>query len=427
MPKDEVYCGLDIGSGRVTAVIGRINEETGGLEILSGRQSIDRDAFAAGVVKDVEKAGSVIEATITAAEQEAKVERSPLFVGIRGRFVQTYNIHAQVPITSTDRRITEEDREKVTDLAVKSLRVQSDREIIDVIPQDYVIDGQPGIKNPLGMDGNLLEIDAHAVVVSTSFLRNIEQTLAHMSLSAERISYGIIPTCEMITEREERKLGCLVIDFNGQSTGVVIYSDGHIKYSQEFVRNDIDIGSDMITRDISAYYKISWNMAEHIKQQYGVAKPSMVKKDETIEILTRDGSNRSTSRKELVQVIASRLENIFADIIIPDLQHTKLLDLVLQSGDIVITGGGANLPGITKAVADIFASECGLEIVECRIGTVDGLHSESSVSGPEDILSNHSYATAISLMRYEAADMRKAYVRTKPRRSLWDRIWKIFD
>lgn len=427
MPKDEVYCGLDIGSGRVTAVIGRINEETGCMEVLSGKQRVDRDAFTAGVVKDVDKAAEVIVDTITEAEQEAKVERTTLFVGIRGRFVQTYNIKAQVPITSTDRRITPEDRDKVIDLAVKSLRVQSDREIIDVIPQDYIIDGQPGIKNPLGMDGNLLEIEAHAVVVSTSFLRNIEQTLAHQNMTAERISYGIIPTCEMITEREERKLGCLVIDFNGQSTGVVIYSDGHIKYSHEFVRNDIDIGSDMITRDISAYYKTSWNLAEQIKQQYGVAKPSLVKKDENVEILTRDGRNKVTSRKDLAQVIASRLESIFVDNIIPEVRKTGLLEIVLQSGDIVITGGGANLTGITKAVGEIFASECGLDEVECRIGLIDAERGDGGIIGPEEIIENHSYTTAISLMRYESADMRKSHVRAKPRRSLWDRIWKLFE
>jgi cell division protein FtsA len=426
MPKDDIYCGLDIGSGRVTAILARYNEESDELEILSGKQSVDRDAFTAGVIKDVEKASSVISETINEVEESVKTNLTNLIVGVRGRFVQTFNTRAQVPITSTDKTITLEDQEKVEDLAIKSLRISSEREIIDVIPQDYIIDGQPGINNPIGMEGSMLELEAHIVVAHSTFLRNIERTLANANYAPEKIIYSLIPVSEIVTESEERKLGTLVIDFNGQTTGVVIYSDGYIKYSKEFYNTEVDIGSDMITRDISSYYKTSWNIAENIKQQYGVAKPSLVKKDEQIDIPSRDGKTmKSTTRKVLSQVIAARLEDLFLDRIIPELKNTNLLDIVLRSGDIVLTGGGANMPGITKAIEDLFSHECGIE-VEARVGTV-GL--ETGVVGAEDIISNFSYTTAISLIKYEIAHMRKnvGLKRGSKKISLFKKLWQLFE
>lgn len=426
MPKDDIYCGLDIGSGRVTAILARYNEESDELEILSGKQSVDRDAFTAGVIKDVEKASSVISETINEVEESVKTNLTNLIVGVRGRFVQTFNTRAQVPITSTDKTITLEDQEKVEDLAIKSLRISSEREIIDVIPQDYIIDGQPGINNPIGMEGSMLELEAHIVVAHSTFLRNIERTLANANYAPEKIIYSLIPVSEIVTESEERKLGTLVIDFNGQTTGVVIYSDGYIKYSKEFYNTEVDIGSDMITRDISSYYKTSWNIAENIKQQYGVAKPSLVKKDEQIDIPSRDGKTmKSTTRKILSQVIAARLEDLFLDRIIPELKNTNLLDIVLRSGDIVLTGGGANMPGITKAIEDLFSHECGIE-VEARVGTV-GL--ETGVVGAEDIISNFSYTTAISLIKYEIAHMRKnvGLKRGSKKISLFKKLWQLFE
>lgn len=426
MPREDIYCGLDIGSGRITAVLGKYNEETEEIEILAGKQVVERDAFTAGVIKDVEKASSIIAETINEVEEEAKTNKTELLVGVRGRFTQTFNTNAQVPITSTDKTITVEDQEKVEDLSVKSLRISSEREIIDVIPQDYIIDGQPGINNPIGMEGSMLEIDAHVVVAYSTFLRNIERTLANANYVPERILYSLIPVSELVTESEERKLGTLVIDFNGQTTGTLIYSNGYIKYSKEFYSNEMDFGSDMITRDISSYYKTSWNIAENIKQQYGVAKPSLIKKDDQIEIPSRDGKNiKTTTRKMLSQVIAARLEDIFIDRIIPELKKSGLLEVVLQSGDIVLTGGGSNLVGITKAIEDLFSSECGIE-VEARVGTI-GL--ESGILGPEEIVGNFSYATAISLIKYEVSHARKSSMvrRTTKKTNFFKKLWQFFE
>lgn len=432
MPKEEVYCGLDIGSGRVTGVLGKYDYEREVVDIIAGKQLIDREAISNGVIKDIERSAMLISEIINSLEEMCHLEKTKLIIGVRGAFVSTYDTSAQIPITSTDKTITEEDQEKVLDHAVKNLRISNERKIMSVIPQEYIIDGQPGITNPVNMEGSVLEVKAHAVVAYSSFLRNIERTFNGAGCIPDDILYGLIPVSQLVTDSEERKLGCLVIDFNGQTVGVVAYSDGCIRYSKEFYNNDIDIGSDLITREIAAYYKTSWNIAESIKHQYGVAQPSAIKKDEQIEIPSRDGKNiRITTKKEIARIIAEVIENIFLDRIIPELKKVPWIETTLQDGDIVLTGGGANLCGITDAIRELFRSEYS-EIesnIDVRPGTIG---SESGIIGDEEIISNFSYTTAISLIKYAILNQQKGQKIRKEKDTnflgkFFKKLWNLFD
>ncbi|MCS7231636.1 MAG: cell division protein FtsA [Elusimicrobiota bacterium] len=432
MPKEEIYCGLDIGSGRITGVIARYDPEREIIDILAGKQVIDREAISNGVIKDIERSAFLINEIINSLEEAAHVEKNKLIVGIRGAFVSTYDTTAQIPITSTDKTITKEDQDKVLDHAEKNLRLSNDRKIMTIIPQEYIIDGQPGITNPINMEGSVLEVKAYAVVVYSSFLRNIERTFNEAGYVPDEILYGLIPVSQLVTDNEERKLGCLVIDFNGQTIGVVAYSGGCIRYSREFYNNEIDLGADLITREIAAYYKTSWNIAENIKQQYGVSQPSAIKKDEQIEIPTRDGKSvRITTKKETARIIAEVIESIFLDRIIPELHKVPCIENVLQDGDIVLTGGGANLCGITDAIRELFRSEYS-EIessIDVRPGSIGG---ESGIIGDEEIISNFSYTTAISLIKYSVSNRQKLLDRRREKDTnfltkFFKKIWNIFD
>lgn len=431
MVKEEIYCGLDLGSGRITGVLGKYDYEKDVIEIIAGQQVVDREAISIGVIKDIEKASALISEIIGNLEEIGKSERTKLIVGIRGVFVDTYNTHAQIPITSTDKTITLEDQEKILDHAIKNLRISNDKEIIDIIPQEYIIDGQPGINNPVNMEGNLLEVQAHAVVAYSSFLRNIERTFAEANCIPDVVLYGLIPLSQLITELEERKLGCLVIDFNGQTTSVVAYSNGCIRYSKEFHNNEIDMGSDLITREIAAYYKTSWNIAENIKHQYGVAQPSMVKKDEQIEVPSRDGRNiKIATKKEIARIIAEVLEGLFLDRIIPELKNVSLINTVLQYGDIVITGGGANLHGIANAVKELFNSEYSMleNEVDVRLGNIG---FENGIVGDEEIISNFSYITAIALIKNRINSKQRQFCSAKSNKkgiiNIVKKIWNFFE
>ncbi|MCX7956921.1 MAG: cell division protein FtsA [Endomicrobia bacterium] len=431
MPKEEIYCGLDIGSGRITGVLGRYDIDRDVVEILAGKQVIDREAISNGAIKDIDRSASLISDIINSLEEMAQVEKTKLIVGIRGPFVGTYDTTAQIPITSTDRTITKEDRDKVMDHAVKNLRITNERKIMSVIPQEFIIDGQAGITNPINMEGNVLEVKAHVVVAYSSFIRNIERTFNEAGYMVDELLYGLIPLSQLVTDNEERKLGCIVMDFSGQNIGVVTYNGGCIRYSKEFYSSDFDLGADLITREIAAYYKTSWNIAENIKSQYGVSFPSAIKKDESVEIPTRDGKSvRMTTKKEIAKIIAEVIENIFLDRVILELKKVPWVETTLQDGAIVLTGGGANLCGITEAVKELFRSEYGEieESIEVRPGNIG---SESGIVGEEDILSNFSYTTAISLIKYVMNNQEESFRKKEKEENFlskfFKKIWGIFD
>jgi cell division protein FtsA len=300
---------------------------------------------------------------------------------------------------------------------------------MSIIPQEYIIDGQPGITNPVNMEGSILELKAHAVVGYSSFIRNIERTFSEAGYLIDNIHYGLISLAQLVTELEERNLGCLVIDFSGQSIGVVVYSGGSIRFSKEFHSKEIDLGADLITREIAAYYKTSWNIAESIKRRYGVAQPSSVKKDEQIEIPSRDGKNiKITSKKELAKIIAEVIERIFLDKIIPEFKKISYIEQALQYGDVVLTGGGGNLYGITDALRELLKSEYNEleESIDVRAGNI-GI--ESSIIGDEEIISDFSYTTAISLIKYEIENQKKPVKgKTQPKgiKKIFQKIWGFF-
>jgi cell division protein FtsA len=429
MPKEEIYCGIDIGSGCITGVLGKYVPEQEVIEIIAGKQLVDKEAISVGVIKDIDRSAALINELITTLEDIAKVEKTKLIVGVRGPFVNTYETSAQIPITSTDRTITLEDQEKVIDHAIKNLRISNDRLIMNIIPQEYIIDGQPGISNPVNMEGSILEVKAYAVVVYSSFIRNIERTFTEAGHLIDNLHYGLISLAQLVTESEERNLGCLVIDFSGQSIGTVVYSGGCIRYCREFQSKEIDLGADLITREIAAYYKTSWNVAENIKRRYGVAQPSAVKKDEQVEIPSRDGKNiRTTTKKEIAKIIAEVIEKIFLDIIIPELKKVNYVNLALQYGDVVLTGGGGNLVGITDALRELLKSEYGdlEESIDVRAGNIG---MENSIIGDEDIISNFSYTTAISLIKYEIESQKKPFKgkkHTKGIKGFFKKIWSFF-
>lgn len=429
MPKEEIYCGLDIGSGRITGVLAKLDIEHEIINIIAGKQVVDKEAIAVGVIKDIERSASLVDEIIAGLEDMAGVEKTRLIVGVRGAFVNTYDTLAQIPITSTDKVITAEDQEKVVDHAIKSLRISNDKTIMTIIPQEYIIDGQPGINNPINMEGSLLEVRAHAVVAFSSFIRNIERTFSEAGHVVDEIYFGLIPLGQLVTDTEERNMGSMVIDFGGQSIGVLVYKDGCIRFCKEFFSKEFDLGSDLITREIAAYYKTSWNIAEDIKKRYGISQPSMVKKDEQIEIPSRDGkTKRITTKKEVAKIIAGVLETIFLDHLIPELKKIEWVNLALEDGDVVLTGGGANLCGITEAVKELFKSEYSEidNVIEVRPGS----GADSNMIGEEDIISDFSYTTAISLIKYDIESQNKPLknkMQSKGIKKLIKKIWNIFE
>jgi len=382
MSKSQVLAGIDIGSNQVCCVLGKIYDDTGELEILSGAK-VPCKGLKGGVVISIQETSYAIGKVVEAAEAEAKETAQNICLALRGNHIESMNAHGAINISRTDKEITNEDVLSAIETA-KAIRLSQDREILDSIPQEYSLNHQRGVPNPVGMEGNFLEVDVHIVTASSSHLNNIykatsqagfKEILNHM--------YGLVAVGNSVITQEEKELGCLLIDFGGLTTGLAIYSEGSIRYSKE-----LQVGSDFITRDISHGLRTSMASAQEIKEKYGIAMASLLDSDSKFDYRGVDGRTlRENSRRQLVDIIQPRLDQIFV-MIDEEIHKSNYADAIIP-GEIIITGGGAKLEGIIGAVEQ--ALNC-----SARLGL------SRDVKGSDKILSDPTFATAIGVLNEEA-------------------------
>jgi cell division protein FtsA len=279
-----------------------------------------------------------------------------------------------------DKEITHDDVTSAIDNA-KAIRISSDREILDTVSQDSSLDGQRGVHNPVGMEGSYLEVFVHVVTSSVTHLNNIYKAITKAGFKVIEPIYGLLATGDVSVTEEEKALGCLLIDFGGQTTGVAIYAEDSIKFSKE-----LPFGSDLITTDISHALRTSVIQAKLIKEKHGVAMPSLLTEDMEIEFMGVDGRTlRKVNRRYLAEIISPRLEEIFNKIN-DEVQNSPYADVVVPGG-IILTGGGASLEGSTTAIEKVLG-------ISTRIGLPQG------ITGPNKIITDPNYATAIGLLKY---------------------------
>ena len=236
--------------------------------------------------------------------------------------------------------------------------------------------------NPVGMEGNFLEVDVHILIASSSHLSNIYKAIAQAGFEVMEPVYGLLAVGDLVVTQEEKELGCLLVDFGGLTTGLAVYAEGSIRYTKE-----LQIGSDFITRDISHSLRTSLSTAQSIKEKYGIAMNSLLKADSKFDYTGVDGRTvRSGTRRQLVDIIQPRLDQIFVTIE-QEMREANLLDTIIPGG-IIVTGGGSRLEGLIQATEQAVGSSA-------RIGL------PQDVTGPEEIIGNPSYATAIGLLRSE--------------------------
>jgi len=405
MAKQEILCGVDIGSSQISVVIGKVDPTKDVLEIISGARVSCRGVNG-GVVVNIGETANGIKRAIEEAEEKTDEVIHSVYLGLRGSHIETVNNRGVVSISRTDKEITNEDVLNVIDNA-KAIQISTDREIIDTVAQEFSVDRQKGVHDPTGMEGNYLEVFVHIVTASKTHLSNIYKAVAQAGFSVVEPVYGLLAVGEVVVSDEEKELGCLLIDLGGQTTGLAVYSENSIRFSEE-----LQIGSDLITRDISYALRTSIANAREIKERYGIASPSMVEKDEEIEFTGVDGRTvRKTSVKFLSEIIAPRVEEIFEKIN-EVVQDANFSDVIVPGG-VIITGGGSLLGGILTASEQVLG-------VSSRLGICH------SVRGPQEIVSNPSFATAIGLLKYRPSlesSQRPLFIRRIP---LWRRLREMF-
>lgn len=378
MSKTEIFTGLDIGSSQVCCVIGRRAEDSGVLEILGGAK-IPCRGVKGGVVINLHETSYAVQQVIEQAEEQAKETVRQIFLGLRGSHIESMNARGAINISRTDKEITAEDVAGAVENA-KTIRLSPDREIMHSIPQEFSLNHQRGVPNPVGMEGNFLEVDVHILTASSSHLSNIFKAISLSGFEVLEPVYGMLAVGDSVITQEEKELGCLLIDFGGLTTGLAIYTEGSVRFSKE-----LQVGSDFITRDISHSLRTSLATAQDIKEKYGLSMASLLKQDSKIEYTSVDGRTiRTINRRQLVDIIQPRLDQILVAIE-EEVQKSNLADAVVPGG-IIITGGGSRLEGIVQAT-------------EQALGSSARLGLPQDVAGPEEITANPAYATAIGLLR----------------------------
>ncbi len=379
MGKSGIIAGLDIGSSQAVMVIARQNN--GGSEsitILGAGKAACR-GLKGGVVVNIPETKLSITRAAEEAEEQAKVTAQNLLVGIRGAHVETYNHRGAITISRTDKEITAEDVDNVI-VNAKAIQLSSDREILHTVPQDFSVDKQAGVEDPVGMEGSHLSVDVHVAVASSSHIGNIVKAINAAGFNCDDLIYGTFGVGDCVVSDEEKDLGVAMLDLGGQTSNLAIYVDGSIRYTKEF-----PIGGELITKDLSFGLKTSFSTAEEIKERYGLAKLALLEGEETVEYSGVDGRTRkSVSRKTIVEIIQSRVEEIL-EIINAELQKSNYSEVI--PGGVVLTGGCSKLNGIDKAAESIF----GMNV---------HLGAPLNVDGPTEIITDPAYATVIGILKY---------------------------
>ena len=381
MAKTDVIAGLDMGSGRVTCLIGAPDPETGSMRILGGSSVPCRGGINGGVVVNIIETKNAVERALEEAEASAGVTVTGLFLGVRGIHLQSFNNKGAFNIARTDKEITADDVHSVVANA-KAIPLSSDREILHVLPQSFSLDRQRGVPNPVGMEGSLLEVDVHIVTASSAHLNNVMKAVTQAGFEVVEVVYGLLATGEQLVTPEEKDLGSLLVDVGGQSVSLGVYSEGSIRYSKE-----IGIGSDFITRDLAVGLRTSMATAERLKIAHGLAHSSLLTGDDEIEFNRVDGRTADKVKPStMMNYILPRVEEIMT-IVADDLQASSYAELV-SPGGVILTGGGSQMKGFAAAAGELLG-------MQTRIG----LAHPDQVTGDEKWFSP-VYATAMGLMTF---------------------------
>ncbi|MDD2806478.1 MAG: cell division protein FtsA [Elusimicrobiales bacterium] len=352
MANSEILTGLDIGSARVTCVIAARDEETGKITVLGGARA-DSRGIKNGMVTSIEDAAHSIRQAVEAAEKIADQVVTEVLLGLRGPHLHSMDGRGRLNISRTDTEITAEDVAGVIDNS-KAVSLDHGTEIVHVVPQKFSLDRLPGVPNPIGMQGALLEAETHIVMGSNPAISNLIKAVSAAGFQlAHNPIYTLLALGELVVEEEEKKLGAVLVDLGGELTSVGVYVDGALHYSKELV-----VGGDSLNKDLAHGLGTTAGWARELKEKYGAVYSDLVDKDKKITIMKADRRTKAEIHtKDLLKFIQPRVEEIF-ELIYGAVEKSAYQDL---SGGAILSGGGALLKGMPAAAAEL------LELPQARL------------------------------------------------------------
>jgi cell division protein FtsA len=372
--EEDLLVGLDIGTTKICVVVGKVVD---GKVSIIGIGSHPSTGLRKGVVVNMDSTVNSIKKAVEEAELMAGITISSCLAGIGGAHIKSFNSNGVVAVK--DKEVKQDDIIRAID-AAKAVAIPADRELIHVIPQEFIVDDQDGIKDPIGITGVRLEVKVHIVTGSISSAQNVIKCCKLAGLEVNDIVLGQLASSEATLTPEEKEIGVALVDTGGGTSDIAIYSNGSIAYTSV-----LPFGGNNITNDIAIGLRTPLEEAEKIKKKYGCAFAGMIGANETIEVPSVGGRKpRTLQRKTLADIIEPRVEEI--SLLIYEEIKKSGLERLLASG-VVLTGGCANLEGIPELVENIFN-------LPSRRGYPIG------VGGLTDVVNNPIYSTGVGLLLY---------------------------
>ena len=366
---------LDIGTSKVVAIVGELTSD-GNIEIV-GIGSHPSKGMKKGVVVNIESTVQSIQRAVEEAELMAGCQIHSVYAGIAGSHIRSLNSHGIVAIR--EREVSRLEIERVLD-AAKAVAIPQDQKILHILPQEYVIDNQEGIKEPLGMSGVRLEVKVHLVTCAENAAQNIEKCIRRCGLDVEEIILEQLASSHAVLTDDERELGVCLVDIGGGTTDIAVFTEGAIRHT-----GVIPIAGDQVTNDIAMALRTPTQYAEEIKIKYACALTQLAGPDETIKVPSvGDRPPRDLSRQALAEVVEPRYDELFT-LIQAELRRSGFEDLV--PAGIVLTGGTAKMEGVVELAEEIFH-------MPVRVGY------PQTVKGLNDIVRNPIYSTGVGLLQY---------------------------
>ncbi len=396
----EIVTGLDIGTTKICVIVAEVTEN--GVEIVGCGTSPSR-GLRKGVVVNIDVTVDSIKHAVEAAEAMAAVSLDSAFVGIAGSHIKGINSRGVIAVSDKSHEVTQVDISRVIE-AAKAITLPADRKVIHIIPQEFIIDDQRGVKEPLGMSGHRLEAEVHIVTGAIASAENIIKCATKAGLEVRDIVLQPLASSEATLTADEKELGVILVDIGGGTSDIAVFVDGSIRHTAVLA-----LGGDHLTHDIAIGLRTPPQAAEEIKRQHGCALGSLVGSEEVVEVPSVGGRRpRLLSRRMLCEVVQPRMEEIFS---LVDREVRRAGFMQQAAAGVVVTGGSSIMEGVPELAEQIFD-------LPVRLGMPTG------VGGLKEVVSSPMYATGVGLALYGAEHRDQRQFGRISERTLVDKVIK---
>lgn len=391
--------GLDIGTAKIAAVVGEITPDQG-ISIVGVGQH-DSQGMDKGGVNDLNLVIESVQRAVNEAELMADCRISSVYLAISGKHISCQNESGMVPVN--DSEVTADDVDNVIH-AAKAVPMAAERKMLHVLPQEFSVDMQEGIKSPVGMSGVRMEAKVHIITCANDMAKNIVKCVERCDLRDDQLIFGALASSYSVLTDDEKELGVCVVDMGAGTLDIAIYANGAIRHTAV-----LPIAGNQVTNDIAKIFRTPISQAEEIKVKYGAAYRNLASQEESIEVPSVGGRpSRSMSRHTLAEVIEPRYQEIF-ELILDEIRKSGLEDQI--AAGIVLTGGTSKMTGAVEYAEQVFQ-------MPVRVGTPVG------VKGLTEYVQDPSYATAVGLLLY-GMEKQQSHEEEKPN-NWWQRMTSWF-